>query len=598
MSVGLTLNTAISGLQANQAALTVISNNISNVNTQGYTAKSVNMSSRVLDGAGRGVEIANVDRFVDARLQAELRATTASMAMNETTSKYFARTQDLFGSPDSNSSISNNLADLAAAISALSATPESPSLQTSAINDLQQVTSQITSMSDTIQNLRLDADREISANIDDMNVNLKAIAKLNLEISTAMAQGINTADLADKRDTEIATLAENMDFSYYTRSTGEVVIFTKDGLQLADTSATPLSHNSVTAMGASSSYAGGQIDGIDLRGRDITNQFGDGAIAALVEMRDSTLPDLQAELDRLTEMLRNEVNELHNQGTSFPAPNSLTGTRSFADTSVDTVTLTSDTRIGVLDSGGDFVDYYDLPAGSYTVDAIAAAINTNLGANATASTANGNLQIGANNAVNSLGIVDLGDQQVTFGADTYNGLSYFFGLNDLLITGGNSPGDAIGGIAGGLKIRSDIVTTESYLARGTLNKDSGANAPALGQSGIGMGDNSIMVSLSELFEKPLVFGASGDLPNLKTTLSGYAGEIIGNNSVAANRASKDTEFQQALFEEISYRYSSSSAVNLDLELSNMIVFQNAYQASAQVVNAAQEMLDTLLNILR
>ena len=200
--------------------------------------------------------------------------------------------------------------------------------------------------------------------------------------------------------------------------------------------------------------------------------------------------------------------------------------------------------------------------------------------------------------MNSLGIVDLGDQQVTFGADTYNGLSYFFGLNDLLITGGNSPGDAIGGIAGGLKIRSDIVTTESYLARGTLNKDSGANAPALGQSGIGMGDNSIMVSLSELFEKPLVFGASGDLPNLKTTLSGYAGEIIGNNSVAANRASKDTEFQQALFEEISYRYSSSSAVNLDLELSNMIVFQNAYQASAQVVNAAQEMLDTLLNILR
>ncbi|MGO1117862.1 flagellar hook-associated protein FlgK [Rhodovibrionaceae bacterium A322] len=598
MSVGLTLNTAIQGLQANQAALTVISNNVSNVNTDGYTAKSVNMSSRVVDGAGRGVEITNVERFVDARLQAELRSTTANMAMNETTSKYFARTQDLFGTLSSDSSISNRIAELAASIGTLSATPESSSLQTTVVTDFKQVTDQLNAMSDSIQNLRLDTDREIAANVDAMNKSLEEIAKLNLEISTAQAQGLDTADLADKRDTAIADLSEHMDISYYTRSTGEVVIFTKDGLQLADTTATPLTHSAATAMGAGISYAGGQIDGIELRGRDITSQFESGSIAALVDMRDNRLPDLQAELDRLSEMMRNEINKIHNKGTSFPAPNSLTGTRAFADPATDSITTSTATRIGVTDVNGAFVSYYDLPAGTYTINNVAATINANLGADVTASIVNGALQISADDAANSVGLVDLGDQQVTFGADTYEGLSYFFGLNDLLITDGNSPGDAITGIGAEITVRSDIIDAESRMARGIMNSATGADAPVAGDSGIGQGDNSIMVRLSELFEEPLVFTASGDLPNLKTSLSGYAGEIIGNNSVAAKSAAENTEFQQSLFEEISYRYSSASEVNLDLELANMIVFQNAYQASAQIVTAAQEMLDTLLNMMR
>ena len=57
MSLNSILNTATSGLQSNQTALRVTSNNIANVNTQGYHRRVVDFGPQLTAGKLQGVQI-------------------------------------------------------------------------------------------------------------------------------------------------------------------------------------------------------------------------------------------------------------------------------------------------------------------------------------------------------------------------------------------------------------------------------------------------------------------------------------------------------------------------------------------------------------
>ena len=67
MSLTLGLSTALSGLNASRRGVDLVSNNIANVNTPGFSRKFFNPKSRVLDGRGVGVEVAETTRRVDER---------------------------------------------------------------------------------------------------------------------------------------------------------------------------------------------------------------------------------------------------------------------------------------------------------------------------------------------------------------------------------------------------------------------------------------------------------------------------------------------------------------------------------------------------
>ena len=73
MSLAITLSNALSGLVDGQSALQVTSNNVANANTVGYTRKTVDLESRLLDGIGAGVQISGVNRAVDEFLVREVR---------------------------------------------------------------------------------------------------------------------------------------------------------------------------------------------------------------------------------------------------------------------------------------------------------------------------------------------------------------------------------------------------------------------------------------------------------------------------------------------------------------------------------------------
>ena len=137
-------------------------------------------------------------------------------------------------------------------------------------------------------------------------------------------------------------------------------------------------------------YPGG-FDAIDLRGTDITTEITSGQLGALIKLRDTTLPNLQSELNTLASGVFDQINAVHNDGTAFPPPNTLTGTQTVA--AGDPFAGTGTTRIAVVDANGDLVaPPIELDLTAYaTVGAVQTALNAALGANGTASIVGGNL---------------------------------------------------------------------------------------------------------------------------------------------------------------------------------------------------------------
>ena len=119
MSLNIALNNAISGLQSTQRAIDVTAQNVANVNTAGYSRQVVHQQARSLAGQGAGVEISEVGRTVNEALLKELQITGGTLSATEITADYFSQLQNLFGSPESESSLSAELTDLAAKFQAL-----------------------------------------------------------------------------------------------------------------------------------------------------------------------------------------------------------------------------------------------------------------------------------------------------------------------------------------------------------------------------------------------------------------------------------------------------------------------------------------------
>jgi len=99
MSLTASLLTASSGLQAAQASLRAVSDNIANVNTPGYVRKAIDQQPLVVDGRGMGVKINGVKRITDQYLQlASLTAASDSQKWGAI-SQYLDNAQSLFGDP-------------------------------------------------------------------------------------------------------------------------------------------------------------------------------------------------------------------------------------------------------------------------------------------------------------------------------------------------------------------------------------------------------------------------------------------------------------------------------------------------------------------
>ncbi|HBC08139.1 MAG TPA: flagellar hook-associated protein FlgK [Rhodospirillaceae bacterium] len=474
------LRSAQSGLLANQTALNIVSQNVANVNTPGYSRKIIQQQSVVLAGQGAGVSIASYSRVVDGGLIKTIRTELGELNHVTVKESYYQRLQETFGTPGDNTSISHILEEFKEAAELLSVSPDRILEQSELVRQAQAAVEKFAAMSRTIQDLRLQADQQIAAVVSEMNQLTADIDQLNDDIIRFGSTGNDTTDLEDQRDNKIDRLSELVDIRFFSRNDGDVVVFTSSGLTLVDTIPPTITHESAAAMSSTSTVASGQIDGIYVGERlainDLTTQARGGQLAGLIDMRDDVLPNLQAQLDELAAQLRDQINLVHNRGTAFPGHQELTGQRIFTLPQEQTISLggTDDVAIVMMDADGaqtisvrlseilsgtgngqTFGDGTD-DSGGITITELAARLEDFFqlnGAPSASVTLNdqNQLSINLNNTELGFGLrdetgtadgSDFEDASIQFDKDgdgtvdeTVSGFSSFFGLNNLFVDG-------------------------------------------------------------------------------------------------------------------------------------------------------------------
>lgn len=426
MSLSIALQNAVSGLHLNQRALDVTAQNVANVNTDGYSRKTVNQEAVVIVGQGAGVQISSITRTVNEFMLKDLRVQVSAMAEFDEQNEFYGRMQDLFGSPGSDSSVGVAIADLETRMQALSVSPENYSLMTEITSRAELIALQFNQISEEIESLRLEADTNIGNAVTSVNTQLDRIQELNLRIAENIALGRGASELQDQRDIALNSVASMIDINYFERSNGEVVIFTDSGRPLLDRTAQPLSHSPASSFAPPITWASGAVSTIDLGGNDITAEIDSGAIAGWIEMRDTILPDLHSQFEELAQSFTHEINAIHNDGVGFPGRAQMTGTREIAAT--DTPTWTGELRVGILDPTGTVVEFQDFDLATYpTTGDLITAINAMTNVSAVINAA-GNVELDAV-GTNVIAINEF-TSVVTAGNQTM-GASAFLGLNDL-----------------------------------------------------------------------------------------------------------------------------------------------------------------------
>lgn len=143
-----------------------------------------------------------------------------------------------------------------------------------------------------------------------------------------------------------------------------------------------------------------------------------------------------------------------------------------------------------------------------------------------------------------------------------------------------------------IKVRQDIAENPDLLALGTFDR-----AALVGERAVTVGDGRGAARLSDLQLAQMSFEEAGSLQALNTSLGQYAAFVLGNAAVMAEAASTQEADTRALQVTVSQRRQDVSGVNIDEELAQMIVFQNAYNASARMISTAQQMFDQLLQVV-
>ena len=83
---------------------------------------------------------------------------------------------------------------------------------------------------------------------------------------------------------------------------------------------------------------------------------------------------------------------------------------------------------------------------------------------------------------------------------------------------------------------------------------------------------------------------------IENTISGYYNYIVSDISNDSDRINTKVDNQEALFNTIKQEYQNESGVNIDEEMTNLMKYQNGYQAAAKVINTISTMMDTLMGI--
>ncbi len=146
-------------------------------------------------------------------------------------------------------------------------------------------------------------------------------------------------------------------------------------------------------------------------------------------------------------------------------------------------------------------------------------------------------------------------------------------------------------VAGTIAVRADILNAPSRVATAAVQWDPGAGVA--GEYFVSIGDDTVIGELAATFGRANAFDAAGGLGAMTVSFSRYAAAAIADQASLADLNRTSIAFQRSLVESLSTKSDAVRAVNLDEEMAALILYEQAYAASARVITIIQNMFDAL-----
>ncbi|AGA92156.1 flagellar hook-associated protein FlgK [Thioflavicoccus mobilis 8321] len=633
----------MTGVKAAETSLATTSHNIANAATPGYSRQRVELAAErpilTKDGyVGTGVRVAEIRRTYDEYLNRELLSDTSTAAEQRVHYELAQRLDGLLS--DEASGLAPALQGFFDALEQAASSPGSVSARQVLVEQTDRLAERFRLLDSQLQQTQADVAGRISTTVEEVNALAQQIAQLNQAIIEANSQGATPNDLLDQRDQLVRDLSERIGVKTLEQGNGALDLSIGSGQPLVV--GEEAQRLAVGSPREDSSAKRVLLLGPGKSTVDITDRVNGGRLGGLIAFDQGLLADARRELDQIALGVAEGMNGQHRQGMDA---NGRLGADLF--TAVNAETLRQARALG--DGGNQGTArlevWVDAVAGlqgrdySLTYDGaeyqLAGADNGELiasfdvlpqqleDAGITITLAGGSMAAGdrftirpgagaaramrpvlteaqdlalasplrAEVSADNLGDAELGSLSITnaigVGLDppitlTYQGAAGRFEISDP--PGGTLDYDPAADSGVPLTLSVGGLGDLTFSLSGTpVDSDRLSIASNTGASG----DNSNALALAALRDAPILFGGAATLAQgYERTVSG-----VGSRTHALGLAADASD---AILSRTEDARAAVSGVNLDEEVAALMRYQQAYEASARVIQVANEVFATLL----
>ncbi|MDP1733962.1 MAG: flagellar hook-associated protein FlgK [Sulfuritalea sp.] len=638
-------NVGVSGLNAAQAGILTASHNISNASTPGFSRQQILQGTNIpmVTGSGfqgQGTHVQTVSRIYDAFLARQVLSAEASATEMDSYLAQIVQIDNILADPSAG--LSPALTAFFKGVQDVAANPSSIPGRQSMLSAAQALVARFQSLDQRLSEIRSGTNQQITVQIGQINAYTSQLADINQRIILAQTIGGNQPpnDLLDQRDQMIKDLNKLVRVTTITQGDGSFSVFMGSGQPLV----IGTQSYQLQAVQAVDDPERTTVAIVGVGGTALTlpeTQVTGGSLGGLISFRSQTLDAAQNAIGRIALTLAQNFNDQNKLGqdltgalgqslftvsTPTVRSSSLNTGTGVATASIDTSTIdrltSSDYRL-TFNGGGNYtltrlsdnsvlVNGAPLPA---SVDGMAIAVGgvpvagdsfliqpTRSGARdiavafsdarmiaaaapirtatALANTGTASISSGTVNAPPPTNVNLQQTVTITFtGAATFNVTGIGVGL------------PAIGvAYTSGANISYNGWTTQI-----TGNPVAGDVFSVAANAG-GVADNRNAMLMGALQTKATMIGSSTSSPTASYQ-SAYS-QIVGSVGSKTNEVQAIAAAQQGLLDHATQALQSTSGVNLDEEAANLLRYQQAYQASAKVLEIASKVFDEILALGR
>ena len=612
-----------------QRALQVTSHNISNANTPGYSRQVAEFTARVGSGAGNtylggGTQISTIKRMYDDLQGEQLRTSTTGLARFDTLSTLSSRIDVLLA--DADTGLNSGLQSYFNSLQDVANDPSSMSARQALIGEAEGLASRFQTIDRQLGELDDEVNGRISLAVNEINGLAQSIADVNDKIALANNAATPPNDLLDERDRLVLKLSELVSVDTTLQDDGTMSVFIASGQSLV----LGARANSLAVTGSEFDLTRPRVVYQGSSGNSpLDTSAAGGALGGLLDFRGSILDPARQSLGQTATALASALNEQHASGmdlrgnlggdlfsVSPPAvlPSSLN-------------TGTPDATVSVTDlgqfTGADYVLEYDgaayslsradtgqavplagagTPADPYVADGISIVTSG-------APAAGDRLTIRTGQyAAGSIRSAITDPQSIAMAAPTRSSAS-LGNIGDATVSAAAVVDRTDPGLLNTAVIEFTGPATYSINGAGAFAYTDGDPIVVNGSTVTINGTPAV----GDQFTIEANYGASGDnsngllMANLQSagildggtiSINENYSLLVSNVGATSHQLQASLDAQSVVKSNAEAAVSATSAVNLDEEAANLIKYQQAYQAVAQIVSVVSTMFDTLLAATR